>query len=551
MRLVIVGPPLPFTLDSERALKKLTPRQRAQFNAALTFHALVNPGANIETHVTISEINEVPRLTDPTTRIKHYNRDSTITVRATSTASGVGEHRGETLVRHLRLAHDEANPSSVEPPRSKSTLRRLYTSLERSAPRLTDALREGIMRFRARELNSPLPRYPKGLDGSAVMAATAGAPTPIDAPSGAPRAILFGMHWLQTGGAERWAIESIALAKAAGFLPIIVTDQNSVHPWISRPELKGSLIILQSFIGHDHPIDLSLTRAILENYDLRGAIIHHSGWLYRSLPYISRHRPGLPIIDSLHIIEYLQGGYVGTAVQYDDFVTTHHVISPQLVHWLGETQRIPTDKLAFAPLNTLTVDENRQFAARGPDTPPFTISFIGRFSRQKRPDIFLLLVHALRKKGVHFRAIMQGGGERQYLVDGLIDRFKLQDVVEIRDEQTSVVGTLSDTDLLVITSINEGLTLTTFEAVAAGVPVLSTDVGSQYSIIEGDMLAPRAGLPFVLQATKQIRRMAAVDGSGEALRRKVWESQSRRVREFNEHTDAHRYFERLFAQWQA
>jgi len=547
---VTIGPVLPFTLDSDRALDGLSPRQLAQFNAALTFHALVNPGATFEIRVMIGEIDEVPRLTDPTTLIEHAEAPVAV-VRVTSTVPGHGEHFGETLIRHLRLSHDEASPSSVEPPRSTSLPRRLYTSLERNAPLLTDTLREGIMRLRAAKLASPLPRYPEGLEGAEVRAETARTPAPMSPPSEAPRAVLFGLHWLQTGGAERWAIESIELAKAAGFLPIVVTDQNSVHPWISRPELEGCLVILQSFIEHAHPVDLRLTRALLENYDLCGVVIHHSGWAYRSLPYIARHRPGLPVIDSLHIIEYLNGGYVGTAVQYDAFVTTHHVISPQLTRWLEGSQGIETDKLALAPLTTLTVDGTRDFRERTSTSPAFTISYVGRYSRQKRPDLFLMLVHRLRKQGARFRAIMQGGGERQYLVDALVRRFDLSDLIEMRDEQTSVAKTLAETDLLVLTSINEGLTLTTFEAIAAGVPVFSTDVGSQYSIVQGDMLAPRPARRFLSQATAQIEALSADNGDGETLRRRVWEQQRDRVREFNEHTDAHHYFERLFAQWQA
>src|SRR5690606_31205406 len=134
------------------------------------------------------------------------------------------------------------------------------------------------------------------------------------------------------------------------------------------------------------------------------------------------YRPDVPVVDSLHIIEYLHGGYAGAAVTYDAFIDTHHVISPQLVSWLSKTQGVDPAKLKLAPLVTLTTDGSGDFRERE-RSRPFTISFIGRFTRQKRPDVFLALVHRLRRRGVRFRAIMQGDGERRDLVESLLDRF--------------------------------------------------------------------------------------------------------------------------------
>jgi glycosyltransferase involved in cell wall biosynthesis len=66
---------------------------------------------------------------------------------------------------------------------------------------------------------------------------------------------------------------------------------------------------------------------------------------------------------------------------------------------------------------------------------------------------------------------------------------------------------LADADVLVITSENEGLTLTSFEATAAGIPVISTDVGSQASVVADDLLCPRHTYPFVRSAAAHVRTM--------------------------------------------
>lgn len=531
--------------DTELRTAGLDPLQRAQFEAAANYHSLRHPGAAIDYLVTVGDIDQMPITTDRRT-IDGFDATPDFTVRTRSAASGGRGARTETeLVRRLRIGHPDATPATTRPPAPPSLPRRVYRELERNAPTAVDTVREAVMRNRERAIAQPLPRYPDAPGSEEISDECAALLAPGQPPPGSPPAILFGLHWLQTGGAERWAIESIQLAKDAGFLPIVVTDQNSVHPWLVRPELEGCVVIAMSFEGREPPVDAGLANAILQNYDLRGVVIHHSYWLYRALPWIRRWRPEAPVIDSLHIVEYLGGGYPGIAVRFTDFVDVHHTISPELDRWLTEVQGIDPAKLRMAPLTGLTVDESHGFKPRDP-ARPFTIAYVGRLSRQKRPDVFLLLVRHLARRGVPVRAILHGDGELSELVDALLDRFRLRETVEQRFEDTAVETTLAESDLLVVTSINEGLTLTTFEAIAAGVPVLSADVGSQRTVVRDGMLLPRPARDFVREAEVQISTLVV----SESARERVWKAQRKRVSDFAKHTDAHDVFKELFEQWQ-
>ncbi len=531
-------------------LEAISALQREQLFAAANYHALRTPGATLELRVGIGSITQMPALTDAGTvdgSALEGEPAFTVEVRSLAVGSMQASPPERPVIRWIRLGHADATPATTEPPAPASLPRRVYRELERRAPIVLDAARETIMRRRERAISGPLPRYPEGAAAAHGRAALdSWRHTPAAAPSDAPPAVLFGLHWLQTGGAERWAVETIQLAKNAGLLPVVVTDQNSVHPWLTRPELEGCIIIAQSFRGHLHELDIALTHAILENFNLAGVMLHHCQWLYLSLPWVAEHRPELPVIDSLHIVEYLGGGYPGLAAQYDAFVDTHHAISPELVRWLTEVQGIAARKVALAPLTALTVDSSADFTGRDPRNP-FTISFVGRLSRQKRPDVFLMLVHRLQRSGIPFRAIMHGDGEMRDVVHGLIDQFGLRGIIEQRYEETPVSETLAETNLLVVTSINEGITLTTFEAVAAGVPVLSADVGSQRTIVQGDMLAPRPARPFIKAAASVISKLAA----DEQLREQRWNEQRERVAEFGELQSAHEWMKETFSQWHA
>lgn len=565
--------------DSDAALADLTDLQRAQLRAAVAYHALLHPGRDIEVRVSVGDATQMPATTGPAAS-EGLDEDVVFTVTVRSKAVGVeaqgsgvvGTHLAdentggvegaapapvlpEPVVRHVRIGHADATPATTRPPAPLSLPRRAYRALERTSPAALDTVRETVMRRRERSISQPLPRYPDAEGDADIRAALERLPAatepPEDAqpaaepPEDAPPAVLFGLHWLQTGGAERWAIESIQAAKDAGFMPVVVTDQNSVHPWLTRPELDGCVVVIMSFDGREPPLDPEIAHAIVQNFRLRGVVIHHSYWLYRALPWIRSWRPEIPIVDSLHIVEYLGGGYPGLAVRFDGFIDRHHTISPELDRWLTEVQGVDPGKLVMAPLTALTVEGSRGFEARDPRRA-FTISFVGRLSRQKRPDVFLMLVHHLVKRAVPVRAILHGDGELSELVQGLLDSFRLRDVVEQRLEDAPVAETLAETDLLVVTSINEGLTLTTFEAVAAGAPVLSADVGSQRTIVQGDMLLPRPAREFVRGAEAQIARLAA----SERAREQAWREQYDRVAEFAKHPEAHHVFKELFAQWQ-
>ncbi|MGO3146373.1 MAG: glycosyltransferase [Leucobacter sp.] len=535
----------------ESILSSLTDVQLSQLNAALSYHSLINPGRQIKVRVVIGDTSRVPALTDPTTLDGTASEHAAPlgTVHLQSIAVGEpGSLSEDSAPLHLtiRLGHADATPASTLPPVPQPFPRRVYRELEKRAPQLIDAVRETVMKRREEAISRKLLRYPEGPTNASPEVINASHLHPNDPPAGVPRAVLFGLHWLQTGGAERWALESIQLAKDAGFLPIVVTDQNSIHPWSNRPEFSGALIINLSFTAHEHPLDLALAHALLENYNIQGVVLHHSEWLYRCLPWIHAERPEIPVVDSLHIVEYLGGGYPGFASHYDEFIDTHHVISPQLVEWLTMVQNIDSAKLALAPLTALTVDEIGGFKQRR-SAKPLTIAFIGRLSRQKRPDVFLGLVRDLRKRGVPFRAILHGDGEMRNIVDGLISQMKLTGVIEQRFEDVPVDVTLAESDVLVVTSINEGLTLTTFEAVAAGIPVISTDVGSQRTIVQGDALFPRPAKPFITGASTLIARMV----DDESLRERIWEEQQARVKEFSALPTAHHWMKEYFESWQA
>jgi glycosyltransferase involved in cell wall biosynthesis len=271
--------------------------------------------------------------------------------------------------------------------------------------------------------------------------------------------------------------------------------------------------------------------------------VHHCSWLYQRLPWIRSVRPDMPVVDSLHVLEWRNGGFVDVAVRMSNMIDTHHVISPQLRDYLVGRQGIPEDKVKLATLANLTVPGIAP-AERTGEAGPFTVSFVGRFTQQKRPYLFLKLAAKLNGT-MPIRFIMHGDGELSDEVHALRGRLGLTDVLELRGPDQPVSRTLADSDVLVISSDNEGLTLTSFEATAAGVPVISADVGSQASLVADALLCPRHPYPFIRTAAARIAEMVR-----SPARREDWlNQQAAKAEAFAKLPDARSWTQDLYKGW--
>ncbi|KAA9135369.1 glycosyltransferase [Microbacterium caowuchunii] len=529
----VLGEPALFRIDDPSELPAdLTLRERRLLVGAVNFHALMAPGRTLTLHCYGGSWETLPRTTDDSTftgmsrtfrkRLFSFGATSVVLpeVRTHIPAEAIARELAATSVRHLHISSDSV--LEFDPPRdvSPDPVRRVLRAIRSKTPLLYDEARDlALLRHRG-SLTTPAPRrrYDAEFRPGGIHAESEIVVAP-QAPEAAPRAVIVGLHWFELGGAERWAFESVRLIREAGFLPIVLTNRDSHQPWIGRPELDGALVIPFS-----EPTSRSQTsgveellRALLSTFDVRGVVVHHNQWLYDRLHWIARSRPGVPIMDSTHIVEYRGGGFPLSSVLVEEVISAHHVISPTLARWMVEVQNVPPEKVVMAPLGGLTVQiDEPEFAERAPGAP-LTVAFVGRMARQKAPEVFVNMVHRLR--GVTgLRFIMHGDGELASAVGDIIASLGVQDRIERRDSHIPVTRTLEEAHLLVVPSHNEGLTLTTLEAVEHGVPVVSTDVGAQRDIIPERALVPR-GAHAAVRALARLVAALAVD---ENARRDLW-----------------------------
>ena len=117
----------------------------------------------------------------------------------------------------------------------------------------------------------------------------------------------------------------------------------------------------------------------------------------------------------------------------------------------------------------------------GLSNPRLQCAFIGRITQIKRPDRFLDVVSEVKKRGIDLDFFMAGDGE---LLEGCRKRISQQDLpVIVLGWQSDIEKVLSAADIVVLTSDNEGTPLSLIQAGMAGLPVVTTNVGSVPEIV--------------------------------------------------------------------
>ena len=108
-------------------------------------------------------------------------------------------------------------------------------------------------------------------------------------------------------------------------------------------------------------------------------------------------------------------------------------------------------------------------------------AFIGRITQIKRPDRFLDVVSEVKKRGIDLDFFMAGDGELLEECRKKISEQKLP--VTVLGWQSDIEKVLSAADIVVLTSDNEGTPLSLIQAGMAGLPVVTTNVGSVPEVV--------------------------------------------------------------------
>jgi glycosyltransferase involved in cell wall biosynthesis len=192
---------------------------------------------------------------------------------------------------------------------------------------------------------------------------------------------------------------------------------------------------------------------------------------------------------------------------------------------------------------------------RVPPTPgEFRVGFVGRVVPIKDVKTFIRALKIVSQRLPGARAVIAGPADEdpEYLDEcrslaatlGLGERITFAGRVDVREVYPRL-------DVLVLTSVSEGLPLVVLEAMACGIPVVATDVGACRELIEGrelpDRALGRAGLVTGLADPSATAQAILALARDPGLRAEMGRAGQARVRAYYREADLVRRYRQLYS----
>jgi glycosyltransferase involved in cell wall biosynthesis len=225
-------------------------------------------------------------------------------------------------------------------------------------------------------------------------------------------------------------------------------------------------------------------------------ILHAHGYKADALSLLAARRAGIRVVSTPHGFSRDAGRVLAAYEALDRwllrFVDGVYPLSEELRDQLRRSG-VPERKLILVP-NALDIDEVDRavpsLARRGGET---VIGYLGRLIRSKNVEG---LIEAFSRVAAHrgdVRLAIAGEGPLAGELQALARARGVAERVEFTGYRTDGVGVLKALDLFVFPSLQEATPRCVMEAMAAGVPVLASDIpGNRVLIEDGDsgMLVP-------------------------------------------------------------
>ena len=144
---------------------------------------------------------------------------------------------------------------------------------------------------------------------------------------------------------------------------------------------------------------------------------------------------------------------------------------------------IPEEKIVYIPAFYIDLEVFRSLGLE----KNYDLIFVGRLEKNKGPDLLIDAASKLKTQILNFRMIIVGNGPLEHNLKFKIENLKLQNNILLygwAKDSKEVARLLNESKILVMPSYNEGGPRVVLEAMACGVPVITTKVGLMPDIIK-------------------------------------------------------------------
>ena len=116
----------------------------------------------------------------------------------------------------------------------------------------------------------------------------------------------------------------------------------------------------------------------------------------------------------------------------------------------------------------------------------FIVGNSGRLHEQKGMEYYVRAAYELKKKHSKIKFFIVGDGAEREKIEALINELGLKEDIILLGFRSDIKNVISQMDVLVLTSIYEGLPLTPMEAFSVGKAVIATNIDGTKEVVEDE-----------------------------------------------------------------
>ena len=300
--------------------------------------------------------------------------------------------------------------------------------------------------------------------------------------------ILYIAPWVDLGGSDRGTIDWFKNVDLDRWAPSLITTTPSPNRWLHHVEPYAEEIwnLPDLMPGAAFP---EFILGFIESRGVRVVHVMNSRLGYDLLPDMTCLPEPPAVVVQLHAEEPNQTGYVRYVTRrYGNLIDAFSVVSENLKQTIVDYE-IPASRIEVIYLG---VDSHGEFDPASveplalPGNGAKRILWPGRLVEQKDPLLTMEVLARARERGAEFVLDVVGDGHLREPAQDRAEELGIAELIEWHAPSQDMARWYRSADLLLMTSVYEGIPLVIYEALAMGVPVVAPALPGNVEFMDVD-----------------------------------------------------------------
>lgn len=300
--------------------------------------------------------------------------------------------------------------------------------------------------------------------------------------------ILYIAPWVDLGGSDRGTIDWFRNIDRSRWAPSLITTTPSPNRWLHHVEPYAEEIwdLPDLMPGSAFP---EFILGFIESRGVRVVHIMNSRLAYDLLPDMTCLPEPPAVVVQLHAEEPDQTGYVRYVTRrHGNLIDAFSVVSENLKQTIADYE-IPPSRIEVIYLGVDGEGEFDPARVEPLELPGNGISRIlwpGRLVEQKDPMLTLEVLARARERGAEFVLDIVGDGHLKEPAQARAEELGVGDAIHWHPPSQEMARWYRSSDLVLMTSVYEGIPLVIYEALAMSIPVVAPALPGNVEFMDAD-----------------------------------------------------------------